>query len=175
MTKYSEETLLKLKNEGHNLQPDVLNAFNGLIELVREHFSAEFEKQKALRWTNGDTYIDDRGNERSYHHMNRRHPPKSAQRPKMRKKTAEVVQVDEDGWATRTKARKSSGVVDDEEEREQFRESVKSGVSGVGLRPRPNTKNLGSSKGVDSRDAIADKAINSFNAFEALGDDDYDE
>lgn len=176
MTKYSVDTLFQLLKDAHNPQPDLLDAFNNLVELVRDHFAAELEKQKALRWTNGDTYIDDRGTERSYHHMNRRRPSKSSQRPNLRKKSADVVQVDHDGWATRTKPRKSAGADDAEDDRDHFRDSVKGpGPAGGAIRAKPNNKNLGSSKAVDTRDTIADKPIKSFNAFEALGGSDDDD
>lgn len=174
MVKYTQEKLFELKGEAYNPLPDTLAAFNDLVELVRVHLNAEYEKQKALRWTNGDTYLDDRGNERSYHHMNRRRPSKTGVRPNLRKKAVDVVSVDADGFETRKKTRQSVGAEDDEDEREHFRESVKTSGA-VPLRARPNNKNLGSSKAVDSRDVTADKPKRAFNAFAALGDDSDDD
>lgn len=162
MTKYSEEQLLEAKELAYTSKPEILEAFNDLVELVREHFANE----KRARQTNGDTYIDERGNERSYNHLNRRRLLRLGQpKPNLRKKAAEVV--DEDGWATYTKPKKSFGE-EAYDERDKFRELLKD----TAVKVKPNNKNLGSSKAVDPRDTIADKQTNTFNAFEALGDDD---
>lgn len=164
MAKYSEDQLLEAKELAYTPKPEILEAFNDLVELVREHFANE----KRARQTNGDTYIDERGNERSYNHLNRRRLLRSGQaKPNLRKKAAEVV--DEDGWATYTKPKKSFGE-DAYDDRDKFRESLRGGDAAVKV--KPNNKNLGSSKAVDPRDTIADKQTNTFNAFEALGDDD---
>lgn len=155
MAKYTEEQLLEAKELAYNPQPEALEAFTELVDSVREHW----EKKK----TNGDTYIDENGNERLYNHLNRRRLSRTGNKPIIRKK--QETTVDEDGWATLTKQAKKSFGEDAVEERTKFREAV---------RAKPNNKNLGSSKAVDSRDAIAEKHTIAFNAFEALGDDDDD-
>lgn len=172
MVKYTEEQLLEVKDEAYNPKPEVLEAFNKLVESVREHHESRLPKKH-----NGDTYIDEHGNEKGYHHMNRRRPSRTGAKPNLRKKTAETVQVDEDGWATFTKAKKSFGAEDGASERDQFRESQKesNNNNNGAVRIRPNNKNLGSSKAVDPRDAIADKQTITFNAFEALGAEDDDD
>lgn len=165
MAKYTEEQLFDLQSSAHVPQPTILEAFNNLVELVREHAAAEHEKR--IKWNNGDTYIDENGNERPYHHMNRRKLSRSGgNRPNLRKKSAAEVQVDEDGWATLApKTKKSFGAEEGVDERNKFRESFKETV-----KAKPNNKNLGSSKAVDPRE-IADGHKRVFNAFEALGDD----
>lgn len=162
MAKYTEEQLLEAQDQAYTPKPDVLEAFNQLVESVREHVAQEKKNQKS----NGDTYIDENGNERSYTHLNRRRLSRSGNKPNLRKKAVETT-VDEDGWATLSKAKKSFGE-EAAEERAKFRESVKD----MAIKAKPNNKNLGSSKAVDPRDAIADKHTTTFNAFEALGDDD---
>lgn len=167
MVKYTEDRLLELKEETYIPQPQILEAFNQMIESVKEHAAAEAEKHKAIKWNNGDTYIDEHGNERPYHHMNRRRASRTANKPSLRKKSVE--NVDEDGWATLSKPKRSFGADEGLEERAKFRESVREGtVGGSGtVKAKPNNKNLGSSKAVDPRDAIADKHTTTFNAFEA--------
>mgnify|MGYP005983643141 CR=1 FL=1 len=169
MIKYTEEQLFEVQEQAYNPKPEILDAFNALVESVREHN----ELKAAFKRSNGDTYIDEHGNERSYRHMNRRRPSRTGVNPNLKKKPAEVVKVDEDGWATFTKAKKSFGAEDGTDERDKFRENVKD--SGAAVKIKPNNKNLGSSKAVDPRDAIADKQTTTFNAFEALGADDDDE
>lgn len=163
MAKYTEEQLLEAQEEAYNPKPDVLDAFNQLVESVREHVANEKKREKS----NGDTYIDEHGNERSYNHLNRRRLSRTGNKPNLRKKGAETT-VDEDGWATKAKPKRSFGAEDALEERAAFRESIKD----TAVKVKPNNKNLGSSKAVDPRDAIADKQTNTFNAFEALGADD---
>ncbi|SGZ46565.1 CIC11C00000001129 [Sungouiella intermedia] len=165
MAKYTEEQLFEAQEQAYNPKPDVLEAFNQLVESVREHVANEKRREKS----NGDTYIDEHGNERSYHHLNRRRLSRSGNKPNLRKKAVETT-VDEDGWATMAKPKKSFGAEEALDERAKFRESIKETT----VKVRPNNKNLGSSKAVDPRDAIADKQTNTFNAFEALGDDDDD-
>lgn len=165
MTKYTEEELIGFKDQGYNPKPEVLEAFNKLVESVREH-----HESRAGKKTNGDTYIDEHGNERSYHHLNRRRPSRTGNKPNLRKKSVDTVKVDEDGWATFTKTRRSFGA-DETSERDQFREAVKDSA----VKIKPNNKNLGSSKAADPRDAIADKQTTTFNAFEALGADNDDD
>lgn len=77
--------------------------------------------------------------------------------------------MDEDGWVTFAKPRKSVGA-DDAEQKEQrsaFRETF--------VKAKPNNKNLSSSKPADAKDAIADKTTLNFNAFHALEADEDDE
>ena len=105
MAKYTEEQLLELKSEAHTPKPEILDAFNKLIEEVKE--SIEQHQQHQRKWHNGDTYIDEHGHERSYHHINRRRQSKGASgvpRPNLRKKSEPVV--DEDGWATLSKPKR---------------------------------------------------------------------
>lgn len=161
MAKYTEEQLLDSRELAHNPKPDVLDAFNKLVESVREHVANE----KKVKISNADSYIDENGNERSYTHLNRRRLSRTGNKPNLRKKSEPTV--DEDGWATLVKPRKSFGE-DQADDRIKFRELLKDS----GAKVRPNNKNLGSSKAVDPRDAIADKQTTTFNAFEALGDDD---
>lgn len=173
MPKYTEEKLLLIQEEAHNPKPQILEAFNALVELVREHAAAEAEKHKALKWSNGDTYIDEHGNERPYHHMNRRRLSRSGgTKPNLRKKSVDTVTVDDDGWATLSKPKKLFGAEDGVDERAKFRDSLRDLPATV--KARPNNKNLGSSKAVDPRDAT-DKQTTTFNAFEALGGDDDDD
>ncbi|RCK63177.1 Cap-associated protein CAF20 [Candida viswanathii] len=174
MAKYTEEQLIELKTEAYTPSPQILDAFNKLIDEVRESIEQHHQHQK--KWNNGDTYIDEHGNERSYHHMNRRRQSKGAAaagaRPNLRKKSEAVV--DEDGWATLAKPKKGSFAEGDGiEERNKFRESSNGG--GGTVRARPNNKNLGSSKAVDPREIISDKQTKAFNAFAALDDDEDDE
>lgn len=171
MVKYTEDELLEFQEIAYNPQPQVLDAFNQMVDEVREHANAEIERQKHLKWSNGDTYIDENGNERPYHHLNRRRGSRSGAKPNLKRKGAESVTVDDDGWATLAKPKKSFGAEEAGEERTKFRDSLKDST----VKARPNNKNLGSSKAVDPRDAIADKNTISFNAFEALGDDSDDD
>lgn len=172
MAKYTEEQLLELKSEAHTPKPEILDAFNKLIEEVKE--SIEQHQQHQRKWHNGDTYIDEHGHERSYHHINRRRQSKGASgvpRPNLRKKSEPVV--DEDGWTTLSKPKKGSFAEGDAiEERIKFRETNN---SGAGIKARPNNKNLGSSKAVDPREIASDKQTKAFNAFAALGDEDDDD
>ncbi|KAG7191723.1 p20 [Scheffersomyces spartinae] len=170
MAKYSEEQLLAIKEEAHVPQEEVLAAFNQLVDEVKAHAAAEAEKYRLSKRTNGDSYLDEHGVERSYHHLNRRRPSRTGNKPNLRKKSVDAIQVDQDGWATMTKQRKSfNGEQDDE--RKKFQDSVKD-ISGMKM--KPNNKNLGSSKAADPRDVLADRHANAFNAFLALGDDDDD-
>ena len=171
MAKYTEEQLIELQSEAYTPNPQILEAFNKLIDEVKESIEQHHQHQK--KWNNGDTYIDEHGNERSYHHMNRRRQSKGAAavaRPNLRKKSEAVI--DEDGWATLAKPKKSSFAESEAvEERTKFRESSNGGT----VRARPNNKNLGSSKAVDPREIISDKQTRAFNAFAALDDDDEDD
>ena len=163
MPKYTEEQLFEIQEEAHNPQPEVLDAFNAMVEEVREH-----EKQlKQIKWSNGDTYIDENGHERPYHHLNRRRALRSGDKPNLRKKLVETV-VGEDGWATTVKTRKLFGGAE-EEERQKFRTGLKE------VNAKPNNKNLGSLKAADPRDAIAEVQKKAFNAFDALGDESDDD
>lgn len=163
MVKYTEEQLLAAKDEGHVSQPEILEAFNAMVEEVKEHAALEAEKHK-LKWNNGDTYIDENGNERPYHHLNKRRPSRTTPNPNFRKKSVDVIQ-DDDGWNT-LKTKKSSFSEDNGiEERNKFRSNVRDG-----FKTKPNNKNLGSSKAVDPRDTN-DKQAKPFNAFAALNDD----
>lgn len=167
MPKYTEEQLFEAREAAHNPKPDILDAFNKLVESVREHVANE----KKVKINSGDSYIDENGYERSYSHFNRRRGSRSGAsgKPNLRKKSETTV--DEDGWATYVKPKKSFGAEDGADERAKFKELLKETT----MRVKPNNKNLGSSKAVDPRDAIADKQTNTFNAFEALGGDDDDE
>lgn len=169
MAKYTEEQLFELKEVAHVPQPAILEAFNQLVEQVKEHAAAE--QAKRTKFNNGDTYIDENGNERAYHTLNRRRLSRSGgTKPNNLRKKA-VEEVDENGWATFTKPKKSFGE-ENGDERTKFRESLKEG-SGPGagnFRAKPNNKNLGSSKAVDSRDATETQK-HTFNAFAALDDD----
>lgn len=169
MAKYTEEQLIDAREEAYTPKPDVLDAFNKLVDQVREHVAGEKKNLKS----NGDTYIDEHGNERPYHHLNRRRLSRSENKPNLRKKGGQTT-VDDDGWATMTKPKKSFGAEDAGDDRAAFRELLKEGGS-VPFRVRPNNKNLGSSKAVDPRDTVADKQTTTFNAFAALGMDDDDE
>lgn len=167
MPKYTEEQLFEAREQAFNPKPEILENFNKLIESVREHHANE----KRLKQTNGDTYIDEKGNERSYNLLNRRRLSRSGgtTKPTLRRKTETTIDLD--GWATTTKAkvRKSFSTEDETDERDQFRELIRDTT----LKVRPNNKNLGSSKAVDPRDIVADKHTKAYNAFAALeGDDD---
>lgn len=163
MPKYTEEQLLEAREEAYNAKPEILEAFNQLVESVKEHVANE----KKARQTNGDTYIDEYGHERSYNHLNKRRLSRTGGKPNLRKKPAEII--DEDGWATFTKPpKKSFSAEDAQEEKNKFRDSMKDTT----IKVKPNNKALGSSKAVDPRDTIADKQTITFNAFEALGEDD---
>lgn len=163
MPKYTEEQLLEARELAYTPKQDVLDAFSKLVESVREHVANE----RRVKITNGDSYIDEHGHERSYSHFNRRRSSRgTGPKPNLRKKSETTV--DEDGWETYVKPRKSFGGDDHGDERSNFRDLFKD----TAVRVRPNNKNLGSSKAVDPRDAIADKQTHTFNAFEALGDDD---
>lgn len=166
MVKYTEEQLLAAKETGYVSQPEILEAFNEMVEQVKEHAAAEAERHRLAKWNNGDTYIDENGNERPYHHLNKRRASRTGTKPNFRKKSVDVVQ-DDDGWNT-LKTKKSFGAEEATEERTKFREGLKDGGA---IRARPNNKNLGSSKAVDPRE-ITDKQTRAFNAFAALGDDD---
>ncbi|KAI5950428.1 CAF20 [Candida margitis] len=179
MAKYTEEQLLQIKDETTYVpQPTILAAFNELIDQVKEHAREQQQAEHARKWHNGDTYIDDRGNERTYHHMNRRRGSRSGQQKPYLKKKNEVIK-DEDGWETAvpvTGAHNnhrsgSFGGADNDanDDRNKFRETI-------GVRAKPNNKNLGSSKAVDPREIASDKQTKTFNAFEALeGDNDDDD
>lgn len=163
MVKYTEEQLLELQEESHVSEPEILDAFNKLVESVALEFS-----KNSNRKHNGDTFIDEFGNERSYSTFNRRRGSRSSGKP-LKKKTQEV-EVDDDGWATFKQHKKSFGE-EALDERDQFREVVKSEPSKVKI----SSKKMGSSKAVDSRDTVADKQTTKFNAFAFLGDDDDEE
>ena len=173
MARYTEEQLFQIKEETtHVPQPTILSAFNELIEQVKEQ---QHQAEHAKKWNNKDTFIDEHGHERSYHHLNRRRNSRSGgnQKPYSKKKN-EVIK-DEDGWemSVPTSHHKSGSFGagdnnDGNDERSKFRESI-------GVKARPNNKNLGSSKAVDPREIASDKQTKTFNAFEALeGDDDDD-
>ena len=172
MAKYTEEQLIELKSEAYIPNPPILEAFNKLIDEVKESIEQHHQHQK--KWNNGDTYIDEHGHERSYHHMNRRRQSKGfvgSARPNLRKKSEAFV--DEDGWATLAKPKKTSFAEGEGiEERNKFRENSNNGGT---VRARPNNKNLGSSKAVDPREIISDKQTKAFNAFAALDDDEEDD
>lgn len=168
MIKYTEDQLYEIKDAAVIPQPQVLETFNQMIEHVKEHAALEAEKFKNSKWNNGDSYIDEHGNERFYHHSSRRRSSRTGTKPQLRKKPAETVKVDDDGWATLTKAKKLHGA---EEGEERLKKDFKDGT----IKIKPNNKNLGSSKAVDPREVIVDKQTNTFNAFEALGDEDDDE
>ena len=166
MVKYTEEQLLEYKDEAHIPQPQILEAFNQLVESVAIEF--QMNKANVKKPNNGDTFIDEHGNERPYTHMNRRRGSRSGAKPNLKKKANEV-QVDDDGWATLTDKQKKSFSGEDEE-LEAFREAIRDS-----MKVKPNNKNLGSSKAVDAKDTIADKQTITFNAFEALGDGEADD
>ncbi|CAH6718302.1 cap-associated protein Caf20p [[Candida] jaroonii] len=165
MAKYTEEQLFEIQEEAHIPQPEVLDAFNKLVETVSIEL-AKSEKKKNHGPHNGDTYFDEFGNERSYTSFNRRRGSHSSKKP-LKKKATEVA-VDDDGWATLTTKHKKSFGEDASDEKDKFRDSLKSEPAKV----RPNNKKLGSSKAADPRETIADKQTVKFNAFEALGGDD---
>lgn len=162
MVKYTVEQLLDSRDLSYKPKPDVLNAFHKMVDAITEH------TERKVKVAHGDSYIDENGNERAYSHLNRRRLSRSSNgtRPNLRKKSEPTV--DQDGWATYVKPKKSFGAEDGAEDRAKFRDQLKDTT----VKVRPNNKNLGSSKAVDPRDAIADKQTNTFNAFEALGGDD---
>lgn len=162
MAKYTVEELLDNRELAYNPKPDVLDAFHKMVDAITEHV------ERKVKIVHGDSYIDENGNERAYSHLNRRRLSRSGNtpRPNLRKKSEPTV--DQDGWATFVKPKKSFGAEDGAEENVKFRELLKD----TAVKVKPNNKNLGSSKAVDPRDAIADKQTNTFNAFEALGGDD---
>lgn len=162
MVKYTVEELLESRDLAYNPKPDALEAFHKMVDTIHEHVA------RKVKVVHGDSYIDENGNERMYAHLNRRRLSRSSNtaRPNLRKKSEPTV--DQDGWATYVKPKKSFGADDGFEDRSKFRELLKD----TSVKTRTNTKNLGSSKAVDPRDAIADKQTHTFNAFEALGGDD---
>lgn len=162
MAKYTVEELLDSRDLAYNPKPDVLETFHQMVDAIAEHV------ERKVKIVHGDSYIDENGNERAYSHLNRRRLSRSGNttRPNLRKKSEPTV--DQDGWATYVKPKKSFGAEDGADEKIKFRESLKD----TAVKVKPNNKNLGSSKAVDPRDAIADKHTNTFNAFEALGGDD---
>lgn len=160
MVKYTEEELLKFQDEAYVSHPDILEAFNQLVDNVIELSNAK----KIYR--SGDTFIDENGNERSYQHFNRRRGSRSGSKP-IKKKTGEVA-VDDDGWATLSAKHKKSFTEDSAlDDKDKFKETYRDAT-----KAKPNNKKLGSNKAVDPRDTIADKQTINFNAFEALGDGD---
>lgn len=56
MAKYTEEQLIELKSEAYIPNPPILEAFNKLIDEVKESIEQHHQHQK--KWNNGDTYID---------------------------------------------------------------------------------------------------------------------
>lgn len=162
MVKYTEEQLIEIQQEAYIPQPEVLDAFNKLVDSV----TLEFAKANARKPHNGDTFIDEHGNERSYNYLNRRRGSRSSGKP-LKKKTQEV-EVDDDGWATFAPKHKKSFNEESVDDRDAFRESVRAEPTKVKI----NNRKMGSSKAVDARDVVADKPVNSFNAFAALGDED---
>ncbi len=62
MVKYNKEQLLEFQDEFLNPQPQILEAFAQLVELVKEHAAAEYEKQKEHHGVTV-TLVDERGNE----------------------------------------------------------------------------------------------------------------
>lgn len=168
MVKYTEEQLLEWREEAYIPQSQVLDAFNKLVETVAEEFQKLADKNNFKKTgRSGDTFIDEHGNERTYNYLNRRRGSRSN---KPLKKKATEVAVDDDGWATLTTKGKKSFGEEGVDDREAFRESVK-----AEMKVKPNNKKLGSSKAVDSRDVVADKQTNKFNAFAALDGSDEDE
>ena len=167
MTKYSEEQLQSLREQAYVSHPQILEAFNKLVELVKEFAATEHDRFKHPKKNNGDTYLDESGNERPYHHMSRRRGSRSGPKSGPRNKTGETIKFDDEGWATLTKPRKSFNAEEAAEEKAKFNETVKDN----GMKPKPNNKGLGNSKAVDPREVIVDKQNNTFNAFEALGDE----
>ncbi|KAI5960563.1 CAF20 [Candida pseudojiufengensis] len=218
MAKYTEEQLIELKSTSHVSQPTILQAFNAMIEEVKQHAllqqqqyiqsqqsqSSSQSSQTQNKWNNGDTYIDERGNERSYNHLNRRRnsnsrsnngtsiPSSSSsttsqqqqpfigsnignlQQQRYNKKKIEIKK-DEDGWESFTTNSNSTSNQDQDLEKKDNSNTLSGSGASVGIRARPNNKNLGSSKAVDPREIISDKQTRSFNAFEALDDNDDDD
>ncbi|CDK28423.1 unnamed protein product [Kuraishia capsulata CBS 1993] len=90
-------------------------------------------------------------------------------RPNLRKtKHRETKQTDADGWTVTVPAPKGGRRLSGQGEegaREQIRES-----KDHALKVKTNSKNI-SSKPADLRDAIAEKQTITFNAFDALGDE----
>lgn len=160
MAKYTEEQMLAYRAAAVAPAPVVMDAFNAMVEEVRE-LQAAAERANA-RLTNGDLWMDDQGHEHRYYTATRRRALRSLQLELgPRKPKVVLAQTDADGWTTLA-VKKGEGE-DAAGERDEFRTRVE-----LLLKPRPNSKNILSSKPADPRDVVADKPAKAFNAFDAL-------
>ncbi|ODV94212.1 hypothetical protein PACTADRAFT_51089 [Pachysolen tannophilus NRRL Y-2460] len=154
MVRYTEEELLKYKDAGSLPQGADLSGFVKMVEDVKVALAAVCE------------------NDENHFPNGRRRSSANHHRPIFRKNKHKefLPRPDADGWITTAKTKKSFGSAEGEVSRDVFRESVKDSF----VKAKPNNKNIGSSKPADPRDVIADKNTVTFNAFDALVDDEDD-
>ncbi|ODQ82603.1 hypothetical protein BABINDRAFT_159155 [Babjeviella inositovora NRRL Y-12698] len=167
MAKYTEEELLAVQEKAVAPQGTIIDAFNQMVEEVKA-FQAQHEKAH-VRFHNGDSFLDENGEERFYFTHRRRSSRHSETKSNVRRqKIKEQLQTDDDGWSTLVKPKKSFGE-EAVSERDEFRKSFKE----TQVKVRPNNKNISSSKPADPRDVV-DKTARAFNAFDALVSDSED-
>lgn len=155
MVRYTIEELLQLKPS------ETLTA-----NFEAEEFRAIIEKVKQLQALKEEEFITHHGG-----HFARRRSSHHHGKPKI-KHTKPKVTTDSDGWCTFEGKKKGSG---DEEEEEDFKETVPAPIAQEILKVKPNNKNIASSRPADTKDIVADKPTLSFNAFAALESDDDEE
>lgn len=151
MVRYTIEELLQLK-PSETLTPNFdAVEFRGIIERVKHLQEEEFSH---------------------FGHFSRRRSSHHHGRPKV-KHTKPKVTIDSDGWSTFEGNKKGSG--DEEEQEKPNREaSAQPAIAQETIKVKPNNKNISSTKPADAKDIVADKPINSFNAFAALESEEED-
>ncbi|SCU82487.1 LADA_0C05688g1_1 [Lachancea dasiensis] len=155
MARYTEDELLQLKPEG-----DVPVNFD------IESFKAVIDKVKEIQGLQEEEFQQFHRRRSSHHHG----------KPKI-KHTKPKITTDSEGWSTfdnlaRRKSVNTSGTLNGSDEDLAVKEPVV--IAQETLKVKPN-KNISSTKPADSRDIVADKATNNFNAFAALESDDDEE
>ncbi|AQZ17918.1 CAF20 (YOR276W) [Zygosaccharomyces parabailii] len=154
MVRYTIEELLQLKPS------ETLTANFDAVE-----FRAIIEKVKHLQALKEEEF--------GFHgHFSRRRSSHHHGKPKI-KHTKPKVTTDSDGWSTFEANKKGSG--DEEELEKPVRETAPQPIAQETLKVKPNNKNIASSKPADAKDIIADKPIQSFNAFAALESEEEDD
>ncbi|SCU83336.1 LAME_0C04786g1_1 [Lachancea meyersii CBS 8951] len=158
MARYTEEELLQLKPEVEVPVNFDIDSFRAVIDKVKEIQGLQEEE---------------------FQHFHRRRSSHNHGKPKIKHLKPKIT-TDSDGWSTfdNMARRKSSvvaggsGTINGSDEDAPAKEPVT--IAQETLRVKPN-KNISSTKPADSRDIVADKATNNFNAFAALESDEEDD
>lgn len=155
MVRYTIEELLQLK-PSETLTPNFDAA----------EFRAIIEKVKHLQDLKEEEFSH-------FGHFNRRRSSHHHGKPKA-KHTKPKVTIDSDGWSTFEGNKKGSGD-EDEQEKPNRENAPQPAIAQETIKVKPNNKNISSTKPADAKDIVADKPINSFNAFAALESEEEDD